>query len=103
LQIGMTCLHQLDPVQAASPVAEQLAASTGYAVALALWGNFGATIVRMIEARQPLLGAMRAAIVMSALGTATGRAFSGALPDDRVAGAIAGALGDAPLKARRLT
>ena len=103
LQLGLSALHQLDPVRVAGPVAEALAASTGYAVALALWGNFGPTIVRMIEARQPLLVAMRAGTVMSALHTATGRAFAAALPVDRVAGAIAGALGDPPAQPRKLT
>ena len=103
LQLGLTCLHQLDPMRAAGPVVEQLAERTGFAVALALWGNFGPTIVRMIEARQPLLVAMRAGTVMSALHTATGRAFAAALPVDRVAGAIAGALGDPPAQPRKLT
>lgn len=94
LQLGLTCLHQLDPVRAAMPVAEALAANTGHAVALALWGNLGPTIVRMIEARQPLLVAMRAGTVMSVFGTATGRAFAGALPPGRVLPMVAGALGD---------
>jgi DNA-binding IclR family transcriptional regulator len=96
LQLGLTCLHQLDPVRAAEPVAEELAASTGYAVALALWGNLGPTIVRMIEARQPLLVTMRAGTVMSIFGTATGRAFAAALPVERIVHAMAGALGDNP-------
>lgn len=94
LQLGLTCLHQLDPMRAAAPVVERLASSTGYAVAVALWGNFGPTIVRMIEARQPLLVAMRAGTVMSVLHTATGRAFAAALPDERIASAVSGALGD---------
>ena len=51
LQLGLTCLHQLEPVKAALPVAQELAASTGHAVALAVWGNFGPTIIRMVEAR----------------------------------------------------
>lgn len=97
LQLGLTCLHQLDPVRAAEPVARELAASTGYAVALALWGNLGPTIVRMIEARQPLLVAMRTGTVMSVLHTATGRAFAGALPLGRIEHALAGALGDRPM------
>src|SRR5687768_11824621 len=50
LQLGLTCLHQLDPVRVAWPVAQQLANATGHAVALAVWGNFGPTIIRMIEA-----------------------------------------------------
>lgn len=94
LQLGLTCLHQLDPVRAAVPVAQQLAASTGHAVALAVWGNFGPTIIRMIDAREPLHVSMRAGTVMSILGTATGRAFAGVMPIDHVKRAMAVALGD---------
>ena len=65
LQLGLTCLHQLDPIKAALPIAQALAATTGQAVALAVWGNFGPTIVRMIDARQPLHLTMRAGTVMS--------------------------------------
>lgn len=96
LQVGLTCLHQLEPMRIATPIAQALADTTGYAVALALWGNLGPTIVRMIEARQPLLVAMRAGTVMSVLHTATGRAFAARLPLDRIAHALAGPLGDAP-------
>ncbi len=94
LQVGLACLSLLDPVRVAGPVAEDLAASTGFAVALALWGNLGPTVIRMIEARQPLLVAMRSGTVMSILGTATGRAFAGSLPEDRVA--RASPVGDDP-------
>ena len=88
LQLGLACLHQLDSMRVAGPIATQLAESTGFAVALALWGNFGPTIVRMIEARQPLLVAMRAGTVMSVFRTATGRAFASALPVARLAQAM---------------
>lgn len=94
LQLGLTCLHQLDSMRAALPVAQHLAASTGHAVALAVWGNFGPTIVRMIDARDPLHVSMRAGTVMSILGTATGRAFAGVLPTDRLEKAVAMAIGD---------
>lgn len=94
LQIGLASLHQLDPVRAALPVAQRLATSTGHAVALAVWGNFGPTIVRMIEAREPLHVSMRAGTVMSILGTATGRAFAAVMPVDRIEGAMALPLGD---------
>ena len=95
LRIGLTCLFQLDPIKAALPVAEALAASTGQAVALAVWGNFGPTVVRLIEARQPLHVAMRAGTVMAMFGTATGRAFVGALPRERLLQALGGPLGGA--------
>lgn len=40
--------------------------------------------MRLHEARQPLHVAMRVGTVMSVLGTATGRAFAGVLPPERV-------------------
>ncbi|HMN81797.1 MAG TPA: IclR family transcriptional regulator [Burkholderiaceae bacterium] len=94
LRIGLACLGQLEPLRLATPVAEALAHETGQAVALAVWGNFGPTIVRMFEAREPLHLAMRVGTVMSVLGTATGRAFAAVLSEDVVAAARAGALGD---------
>jgi len=103
LQLGLTALHQLDAMRAAEAVAEGLAARTGHAVAIAAWGNFGPTVVRMIEAQQPLLVSMRAGTVMSLLGTATGRAFAAALPRDRLLQATTGAVGDAPGRATRLS
>lgn len=96
LQLGLSCLQQLEPLKAATPVAQDLASATGHAVALAVWGNFGPTVVRMIEARQPLHVTMRAGTVMSILGTATGQAFAAVLPAARIELAMAAALGDAP-------
>ncbi len=91
LRIGLTALQQLDPLRAAEPVIHELAASTGHAVALAIWGNFGPTVVRLIEARQPLHIALRVGNVMSLFETATGRAFAAVLPRERLAAALAAA------------
>lgn len=104
LQLGLTALHQLDAVRSAEAAAEALAGRTGHAVAVAVWGNFGPTVVRLIEARQPLLISMRAGTVMSLLHTATGRAFAAALPHDRLLQALArpgGAVGDPPTRRSR--
>lgn len=90
LQLGLAALRQSDPVKAARQVAEDLAAETGQAVAVAVWGNFGPTVIRMIDARQPLHVAMRVGTVMSMFGTATGRAFAAVLPPARIADALAG-------------
>lgn len=100
LQIGLTCLLQSDPLKAAGPVAEELARTSGHAVALAVWGNFGPTVVRLVEARQPLHVAMRAGTVMALFGTATGRAFAGALPRERIVQALRGPLGTSGLQAQ---
>jgi DNA-binding IclR family transcriptional regulator len=97
LQLGLTALHQCDPVRTAGPLAEALAHRTGQAVAVAVWGNFGPTVVRMIDARQPLHVAMRAGTVMSPFGTATGRAFAAVLPTERITELMAStALGGRP-------
>ncbi len=95
LQIGLACLHQLDAVRAATPVAEALAAQLGETVAIAVWANFGPTIVRMIDGAQPLHVNMRAGTVMSVSGTATGRAFAAVLPVHKLAQAMSGPLGEA--------
>jgi DNA-binding IclR family transcriptional regulator len=93
LKIGLACLQRLDPLKAADPVIRALAAETGHMVALAVWGNFGPTVVRLIDAQQPLHVAMRIGTVLSLFDTATGRAFASAMPIDRLKEAIAGPLG----------
>lgn len=95
LQIGLSCLHQSDPLKAATPHAEALAAELEHAVAIAVWGNFGPTVVRLIEGRQPLHVNLRAGAVMSVLGTATGRAFAAVLPRATLDAAIASQAGGA--------
>ncbi|MFO1338609.1 MAG: IclR family transcriptional regulator [Burkholderiaceae bacterium] len=95
MQIGLACLHQSDPLRAALPVAEALAERGGHAVALAVWGSFGPTVVRLFEARQPLHVALRVGSVLSVFGTATGRAFAAALPARRLAQASVSAVGEA--------
>jgi DNA-binding IclR family transcriptional regulator len=72
-----------------------LAAETGHAIAIAVWGNFGPTVVRLIEAKQPLHVSLRIGSVLSIFDTATGRAFASVLPKDRLRHAIAGPLGEA--------
>lgn len=96
LQIGLACLHQLDAVKVGAPMAEELAAATGHCVALSVWGNFGPTIVRLVEARQPLHVALRVGSVMSVTGTATGRAFAAAVPLQRLEAVVVGPVGDEP-------
>ena len=100
LQLGLTALHQCEPVRVAEPVAEALAAETGQAVAVAVWGNFGPTVIRMIDARQPLHVTMRAGTVMSPFGTATGRAFAAVLRPERLADLVSATPLGAPEPAR---
>ncbi|MEO8009330.1 MAG: IclR family transcriptional regulator C-terminal domain-containing protein [Betaproteobacteria bacterium] len=64
----------------ASQLIEELARETGQSVALAVWGNFGATIVRLEEPVQPLHVNLRTGTVMSLGHTATGRLFAAYMP-----------------------
>jgi DNA-binding IclR family transcriptional regulator len=96
LQMGLAALHQLDPLKVAGPVAEELALQTGHAVTVAVWGNLGPTIVRLIEARHPLHVLLRVGSVMSVFGTATGRAFAACLAPERLERTDMAAIGDAP-------
>ena len=70
----------LNPVREATPDAERLAESTGHSVALAVWGNQGPTIVRLVDPIYPLHVNLRTGTVMSLAGTATGRLFAAFLP-----------------------
>ncbi len=98
LHIGLASLQRLQPMAAAEPVVRALAARTGHAVALAVWGNFGPTVVRLIEASRPLHVSLRLGSVLSIFDTATGRAFAAAMPHERLQQAIAGPMGE-PLSA----
>lgn len=95
LRVGLASLQRLEPMTVAEPVIRQLAAKTGHAIAIAVWGNFGPTVVRLIEAQQPLHVSLRIGSVLSLFDTATGRAFASVLPQERLRQAIAGPLGEA--------
>jgi DNA-binding IclR family transcriptional regulator len=88
MQLGLISLQSLDPVALASPLVEPLAAELGQTVALAVWGNRGATIVRVAEADRPAYVSMRHGTVMSLRATASGRLFAAHLPRAQVVAAL---------------
>ena len=75
VQLGLIGLQQADPVQAATPLLAPLAQALGHTVALAVWGERGATIVRIAEADTPLRVTLRHGTVFSLAHTASGRLF----------------------------
>jgi len=80
LQLGLIALHGLDPVNEALAEVGQLATAIDQAVAIAVWGNHGATIVHYQEASNPIHVNMRTGTVMSLVDTATGRVFAAFMP-----------------------
>jgi DNA-binding IclR family transcriptional regulator len=84
MQLGLISLQQLDPLALATPLLEPLAADCGHTLAVAVWGNRGATIVRVAEPPSAVHVAMRHGTVMSLRGTASGRLFAALLPREQV-------------------
>lgn len=80
LQLGLAKLQRMDPIKQASPLIEELAAEVGQSIAIAVWGNFGPTVVRLEEPIQPLHVNLRTGTVMSLAHTATGRLFAAYMP-----------------------
>jgi len=76
LELGLASLGRLDPVRFAGPMLEELCEQIQGSVALAVWGNRGATIVRIIDAGGPITVTLRAGTVLPLSKSATGRAFA---------------------------
>ncbi|SEB11274.1 IclR family transcriptional regulator [Variovorax sp. YR216] len=83
LQLGLISLQQANPVHVATPLITELAQQIGQTVAIAVWGDRGATIVRIAESPAPLHVNMRHGTVFSLTNTASGRLF-GAYLDSAV-------------------
>ncbi|RYX94677.1 MAG: IclR family transcriptional regulator [Comamonadaceae bacterium] len=75
LQLGMIGLQQNNPVLIATPLIDALAARMGQTIAIAVWGDRGATIVRVAESPAAIHVVMRHGTVFSLTSTASGRLF----------------------------
>jgi DNA-binding IclR family transcriptional regulator len=84
MQLGLISLQQFDPLRLATACLPELARRIGQTVAIAVWGNRGATIVRVEEAPSFVHVNMRHGTVMSLRGTASGRLFAAHLPREMV-------------------
>jgi DNA-binding IclR family transcriptional regulator len=80
LELGLSALGRLEPVAIAARTLLELQAETGQTVALAVWGNHGATIVRWLGADTPVAATLRVGSVMPLTRSATGGAFLAFLP-----------------------
>jgi DNA-binding IclR family transcriptional regulator len=76
LQLGLSGLGRLDAVRLAGPILESLGEEINETVALAVWGNTGATIVRIVDSGLPVTITLRHGTVLPLSKSATGRAFS---------------------------
>ena len=76
LELGLSALGRLDPVRLASAILDDLCEEIRESVALAVWGNRGPTIVRIVDAGGPIAITMRTGALMSLTRSATGRVFA---------------------------
>jgi DNA-binding IclR family transcriptional regulator len=85
LELGLSALARLDPIATAGPVLLELGRETQQTVALAVWANQGATIVRWLGADTPVAASLRVGSVMPLTRSATGGAFLAFLPPQTTA------------------
>lgn len=95
LTLGLVRLNRLDPLARVRPVVRELAESLEQTVAVAVWGNHGATIVQWQESVQPVSVNLRAGAVLPMLSSSTGRCFAAYLPRTMTAALIDAELRDA--------
>jgi len=76
LELGLSMLGRLDPIRFAGPYLEALSEKIHQSVALAVWGNRGPTIVRIIETGDHIAINLRAGNVLPTTKSATGHLFS---------------------------
>lgn len=76
LELGLAGLARLDPARLAEPVLEGLCEKIHETVALSVWGNRGATIVRWVDAGEAITVNLRPGAVLPLYNSATGRAFA---------------------------
>jgi DNA-binding IclR family transcriptional regulator len=81
LELGLGALARIEPLQLAEPVLRELRDAIGQTVALAVWANHGATIVRWLGADTPVAASLRVGSVMPLTRSATGGAFLAWLPE----------------------
>jgi DNA-binding IclR family transcriptional regulator len=75
LQLGLSALARIDPLEVASPRVRALGEAIGQTVAIATWANHGATIVRWFGVDAPVTASLRVGAVLPLTRSATGGAF----------------------------
>ena len=82
LEMGLSALARLEPVTLSAPTLSELREETGQTVALAVWANHGATIVRWLGANAPVSASLRVGGVMPLTRSATGLCFLSFMPPE---------------------
>lgn len=81
LELGLARQGRMDAIGLATAALEELRDSTGESVLLAIWGDRGPTVIRVLESRRLSFVMTRAGAVMPLTWSATGLAFVAFLPE----------------------
>lgn len=95
LELGLASLNRLDAVKIATQEMAALSARTGQSTAIAVWGNYGPTIVRFEQSVRPIHVNMRTGTVMQLNQTATGLVFAAYVTAAQIETALAATTPDA--------
>lgn len=81
LELGLVSLGRMDAVKLADDTMTSLRETTSETVALAIWGNFGPTYIRLLQSKRPVTINLQIGSVMPMTYTATGLCFASFLPE----------------------
>jgi len=81
LELGLVSLGRLDAVKLADEAMSSLRDSTSETVALAIWGNFGPTYIRLLQSKRPVTINLQIGSVMPMTYTASGLCFAAFMPE----------------------
>lgn len=99
LELGLVSLNRLDAVKIATREMTGLSQRTGQSTAIAVWGNYGPTIVRFVQSVRPIHVNMRTGTVMALGQTATGHIFAAHVTPAHIDAALAATLPEAKQRA----
>ncbi|MHA1564324.1 MAG: IclR family transcriptional regulator [Alphaproteobacteria bacterium] len=80
LRLGLSALRRLDVMRLAAEALPILKEKTGLTVLLTVWSDNGPTVIRIIEAEQPIVVNVRPGSTLPLLTSAAGRMFLAYLP-----------------------
>lgn len=84
LNIGLSAMDRLDWVQLGSNTVNQLRENLNETIALSVWSNSGATIVRWLTSNRPITINVLTGTALPTLASAMGRTFAAYLPKEKV-------------------
>jgi DNA-binding IclR family transcriptional regulator len=101
LSIGLAALGRLDIIRLAGPALPRLRDDIDETVVLAVWGNKGPVVIRLVESTHPVTMNIRVGSVIPVLRSAIGRTFLAYLPPKVAQAAVAAEIRSLPGADRR--